>query len=73
MVLQSQSNILPELAENVIKELGGNRKNNIEASEVERRKREQLKVIEVHIKDVERMDKQAQGIYTSVSSVSSHQ
>jgi hypothetical protein len=64
MVLRSQSNILPELAENVIKELG---KKSNEAPEVERRKKEQLKVIDVHIKDVERMDKQAQGIYTSVS------
>jgi hypothetical protein len=65
LVLQSQSNILPELADNVIKELGG--KKSSEAGEVERRKKEQLKVIDVHIKDVERMDKQAQGIYTSVS------
>jgi len=65
MVLQSQSNILPELAENVIKELGGKKMS--ESGEIERRKREQLKVIDVHIKDVERMDKQAQGIYTSVS------
>jgi hypothetical protein len=65
LVLQSQSNILPELADNVIKELGGKKVN--EAGEVERRKKEQLKVIDVHIKDVERMDKQAQGIYTSVS------
>jgi hypothetical protein len=68
MVLQSQSTILPDLADNVIKELNVKR-TSAEANEVERRKREQLKVIDVHVKDVERMDKQAQGIYTSVSNV----
>jgi hypothetical protein len=66
LVLKYQSSILPELAENVMKELGT--KKTPEASEIDRRKREQLKVIDVHIKDVERMDKQAQGIYTSVRS-----
>lgn len=35
-------------------------------SEIKRRYKEQQKLVEVHIKDVERMDKQAEGIYTSV-------
>ena len=64
MVLQNQSNVLPELSEHIAKEFGG--KKSPEGGEVERRKREQLKVIDVDMKDVERMDKQAQGIYTSV-------
>ncbi|KAL8667458.1 MAG: hypothetical protein Q9202_000674 [Teloschistes flavicans] len=36
-------------------------------SEIKRRYKEQQKLVEVHIKDVERMDKQAEGIYTSLT------
>ncbi|KAL8777526.1 MAG: hypothetical protein Q9194_002504 [Teloschistes cf. exilis] len=35
--------------------------------EIKRRYKEQQKLVEVHIKDVERMDKQAEGIYTSLT------
>lgn len=49
MVLQHQSNVLPEMAENVVKELGS-KKGSPEAWEIERKKREMLKVIDVHMK-----------------------
>jgi hypothetical protein len=65
MVLQYQSNVLPDLAEHVTRELGG--KKSPEASEIERRKKEQLKIIDVHIKDVARMDTQASSIYMSLT------
>jgi hypothetical protein len=62
MVLQYQMNVLPEVADDIAEELG--RKSN-ETWELRKRAKEQLKIIEVHIKDVERMDRQCEGIYTS--------
>jgi hypothetical protein len=65
MVLQSQLNVLPSLSEHIVVELGG--KKTPEASEIERRKKEQLKIIEVHIKDLERMRGQATSVEGSLT------
>jgi hypothetical protein len=62
MVLLYQMNVLPEVAENIADELG---RKSTETWEIRKRAKEQLKIIEVHIKDVERMDRQCEGIYTS--------
>jgi Mg2+ and Co2+ transporter CorA len=65
MVLTSQLNILPDLADHIGDELGGKR--TIEAGELRKRSKEQMKIIEVHIKDLDRMDKQADLIYNSLT------
>lgn len=65
MVLQSQLQVLPGLADHIVDELGG--KNNPKGREIERRKREQLKLIEVHIKDLERMRGQATSVEASLA------
>jgi ankyrin repeat protein/Mg2+ and Co2+ transporter CorA len=67
MVLQYQSNVLPEVADNIMRELGG--KKSSAATEVERKMKEQLKLIQIHMKDIERMRKQTQGIYTSLTNL----
>jgi hypothetical protein len=63
MVLQYQMNVLPEVAEHISEELG---RKSEKTWEIKKRSKEQLKLIEVHVKDVERMDRQCEGIYTSV-------
>lgn len=63
MVLQHQLSVLDDMANALLEELGGQ---NQKQSDIKKRFREQHKVIEVHLKDVDRMDKQAEGIYTSV-------
>lgn len=65
MVLQSQLHVLPGLADHIVDELRG--RNNPEGREIERRKREQLKLIEVHIKDLERMKGQATSVESSLA------
>lgn len=65
MVLTSQLNILPDLADDIGEELGNRQK--LEASELRKRSRDQMKIIEVHIKDLDRMDKQADLIYNSLT------
>ncbi|TLD32578.1 putative electron transfer flavoprotein subunit alpha [Venturia nashicola] len=65
MVLQSQLQVLPGLADHIVDELGG--KTKPQGREIERRKREQLKLIEVHIKDLERMKGQATSVEASLA------
>ncbi|QDS71946.1 hypothetical protein FKW77_000869 [Venturia effusa] len=65
MVLQSQLHVLPGLADHIVDELGG--RNSPQGREIERRKREQLKLIEVHIKDLERMRGQATSVEASLA------
>ena len=65
MILKSQLSILDDLASALLEELKGNH-NQQKQADVKKRFREQHKVVEVHLKDIERMDKQAEGIYTSV-------
>ncbi|KAK4694486.1 hypothetical protein P7C71_g3110, partial [Lecanoromycetidae sp. Uapishka_2] len=65
MVLKHQSTILDDLSKALLEEVKGNH-NQQRQGEIKRRFREQQKVVDVHLKDVERMDKQAEGIYTSV-------
>ena len=65
MVLKHQLSVLDDLANALLEELRGNH-NQQKQADVRKRFREQHKVVEVHLKDVERMDKQAEGIYTSV-------
>lgn len=66
MVLKNQTTVLDDLANAIFQELKGSHIEQKQA-EIRRRFKEQYKIIEVHLKDVERMDKQAEGIYTSVS------
>jgi hypothetical protein len=65
MVLQSQIQILPDFAGHIEDEQGG--KKSAEAVEIRKKLKEQTKVIEGHIKDLARMDKQAELIYNSLS------
>jgi hypothetical protein len=61
---------LEDLTHGLCEELRGNH-NQQKQAEIKKRSREQHKVVDVHLKDVERMDKQAEGIYTSVRNPSS--
>ena len=65
MVLEQQQSILFALANAFEEEIGAGPSSH-KQQDVKKRFKEQLKVIEVHLKDVDRMDKQAEGIYTSV-------
>ena len=65
MVLKHQISILDDMMWALLDETKGPH-NQLMQSEIKKRFREQHKVVEVHLKDVERMDKQAEGIYTSV-------
>lgn len=66
MVLDHQLSVLDDLTHALLEELRG-QSNQQKQAEIKKRFREQSKVIEVHLKDVARMDQQAKGIYTSVS------
>ena len=66
MVLKNQTSILESMENGVLEELKGGH-NQQRQTEAKKRFREQLKVIDVHLKDVERMDMQARGIYTSLT------
>lgn len=65
MVLKHQYGILEDLSNALNQELRGNH-NQQKQAEIRRRFKEQHKVIQLHLNDVERMDKQAESIYTSV-------
>lgn len=67
MVLEHQLAILDDLANALYLELKGNH-NQQKQAEIRRRHKEQHKVIQLHLNDVERMDRQAESIYTSVRS-----
>jgi hypothetical protein len=67
LVLQNQQHILPNFAEQIVEELeelGG--KKSVEVADLKKKSKDQVKIIEVHIKDLNRMDKQAELIYDSV-------
>ncbi|KAI4209658.1 MAG: hypothetical protein LQ351_007412 [Letrouitia transgressa] len=64
MVLKNQLSVIDDLTNALLQETKGNH-NQRRQAEIRQRFREQQKLIEVHLKDVERMDKQAEGIYTS--------
>lgn len=66
MVLKSQTSVLDDLSNALLEELRGNQHQQKQA-DVRKRFREQLKIIDVHLKDLERMDRQAEGIYTSLT------
>ncbi|KAL8758200.1 MAG: hypothetical protein Q9199_001663 [Rusavskia elegans] len=65
MVLKHQVSILDDMMHALLEEARGS--DSRMQSEIKKRYREQHKVVEVHLKDVERMDKQAEGIYTSLT------
>ena len=82
MVLQYQINVLPELAEHVIAEFsnssstatgagngGGGGKRSHAAGEIDRKVKEQVRMIQTHMKDMDRMRKQTEGIYTSLTNL----
>jgi Mg2+ and Co2+ transporter CorA len=71
VVLANQTNVLDEFEGHMIEELrseGVNRRStdNI-VHEIRKRSREQRRLLDQHRKDVDRMDKQAEGIYTSLT------
>ncbi|KAL2063410.1 hypothetical protein VTL71DRAFT_5215 [Oculimacula yallundae] len=63
-VLDDQKNVLPDLQEAVCDIYRDEQKSQLE---VKKRFREQLKTIEMHLKDIERMDRQAERIYKSIT------
>ena len=65
MVFDHQLSVLDDLSHALLEELNWYHDQQ-KPLDIKKRFREQQKVIEVHLKDVERMDKQAEGIYTSV-------
>jgi hypothetical protein len=67
MVLGHQDSILEDLTHALCEELKGSH-NQQKQAEIKKRFREQSKVVDVHLKDVDRMDNHAEGIYTSVRS-----
>ncbi|KAK3079417.1 hypothetical protein LTS18_004914, partial [Coniosporium uncinatum] len=67
MVLKQQLQVLVGLAEEIVEEVG--EENSTSVVEIRRRSREQLKVIEVHYNNIERMIRQADGIYTSLTNL----
>ncbi|KAL8952976.1 MAG: hypothetical protein Q9222_001152 [Ikaeria aurantiellina] len=66
MVLKHQISILDDMMHALLDEAKGPHNQQAQA-EIRKRYREQHKVVEVHLKDVERMDRQAEGIYTSLT------
>ena len=66
MVLKHQVSILDDMTHALLEEAKGPHNQQMQ-SEIKKRFKEQHKVVDVHLKDVERMDKQAEGIYISVS------
>ncbi|KAL9596063.1 MAG: hypothetical protein Q9219_006049 [cf. Caloplaca sp. 3 TL-2023] len=69
MVLKHQVSLLDGMMSALLEEVKGSQ-NQQTQHEIKRRYREQQKVVEVHLRDIERMDKQAESIYTSVSRLS---
>ncbi|TPX10123.1 uncharacterized protein E0L32_001320 [Thyridium curvatum] len=80
VILDSQSSILHEFEGQVVEELrteggggggggGGGTRRVVDAvaAEIRKRSREQKRLLEVHRKDVERMDRQAESIYMSLT------
>lgn len=70
MVLKHQDSVLEDMWNALFEETKGPHQQQLQA-EIKKRFKEQRKVVDVHSKDIERMDKQAEGIYTSVSPSSS--
>lgn len=64
LLLKHQLGILDDLTNALLQELKGRQDRQIE---IKRRFRELGKVVEVHLKDVERMDKQAESLYDSLA------
>ncbi|KAF2490162.1 hypothetical protein BU16DRAFT_145936 [Lophium mytilinum] len=63
-VLEDQRNVLPDLETSILEIFKEEHKSQLE---IKKRCREQLKTIEMHVKDLERMDKQAERIYNSIT------
>lgn len=66
MVLKHQVSLLDGMMTALLEEVKGSQ-NQQSQHEIKRRYREQQKVVEVHLRDIERMDKQAENIYTSLT------
>lgn len=64
-VLKEQKSVIPELADRLSDDMGGRRSTS--SIDVHKRNKEQIKIIETHLTDVDRMDKQAEGIYRSLT------
>ena len=64
LVLKYQLSILDDMVSAILQELKGRQDRQ---AEIKRRVRELSKVVDVHLIDVERMDRQAEGIYDSLA------
>lgn len=65
-VLDDQTSVLPDLLDCIL-DIYQSSNPRISQSDVKKRARDQLKTIEMHLKDIERMDKQAIRIYESIT------
>lgn len=63
LVLKYQLSILEDMAISMLQEMKGRQDRQ---AEIKRRVRDMSKIVEVHLKDVERMDRQAESLYNSV-------
>lgn len=63
-VLEDQAHVLPDLESSICEIYA---ESQTSQKEVKKRFRDQLKTIEMHIKDIDRMDKQAERIYNSIT------
>jgi len=63
-VLEDQVHVLPDLESSICEIYA---ESQTSQKDVKKRFREQLKTIEMHIKDIDRMDKQAERIYNSIT------
>jgi Mg2+ and Co2+ transporter CorA len=63
-VLEDQAHVLPDLESSICEIYA---ESQTSQKEVKKRFRDQLKTIDMHIKDIDRMDKQAERIYNSIT------
>ena len=63
-VLEDQAHVLPDLQDAISEIYKEEHKSQLE---VKKRFRDQLKTIEIHMKDIDRMDRQAERIYSSIT------
>jgi Mg2+ and Co2+ transporter CorA len=66
-VLEDQKSVLPDLEVSITDIYHEEKKPHSVTHDLKRRFKEQLKTIDVHMKDIDRMDKQAERIYKSIT------
>lgn len=66
-VLEDQRHVLPDLEASISDIYEEGKKNRLESQEIKKRFKDMLKTIDTHIRDLERMDIQAERIYKSIT------